>query len=366
MIKKKVLLLGKLPPPYMGPSIATEILLKSDLKNNFELIHLDTKINKQISSFGVWNLDKAFRNISIYIKMFGLLRKHNPDLVLIPISQTTMGFFKDSLFIGIAKLFGKKVILHLRGSNFKTWIDKSSSLNKWYVRFVLKKTQGVIVLGNNLKYLFAGYYAADKIFVVPNGGDYTIPARTKTEEIKILYLSNLLESKGVEDVFKAIELLHKKTSVKFSVDFIGAWQDEGIKNHCLTIQETNQLPIQIHASKGVTDKLQFLANADIFVFPPREPEGHPWSIVEAMASGLPVISTNQGAIIESVIHGRNGFIVEPKHPEQIAEKLQILIENGELRKNMGAASRNIYLTNFTEAKMVENLSNVFNTILTYR
>lgn len=363
MTKPKVLLLGKLPPPYMGPSIATEIILKSSLKNSFELIHLDTKINHEISSFGTWSFTKVFANIAIYFKMFSLLRKHKPALVLIPISQTTTGFFKDSLFILIAKLFGKKVLLQLRGSNFKTWISNSSSVNKSYVKYILKKTQGMIVLGNNLKYLFTDYYTQDNIFVVPNGGDYTVPERNKSDEVRILYLSNLLASKGVEDVFKAIEILHTDTKIKFSIDLVGEWYNETTKEKCLSIKEKNQLPIRIHKSKGVTEKFQYLADADIFVFPPREPEGHPWSIVEAMAAGLPVISTDQGAIIESVINNKNGFIIEPNHPEQIAEKLALLIEDIELRKKMGTASRELYLANFTEEKMVEKLTTVFNKII---
>src|SRR5246127_46617 len=221
MTKPKLLLLGKLPPPYMGPSIATEIILKSGLKEHFWITHLDTKINHKISSFGTWSFGKIFRNFSIYFKMVGLVRKVKPDIVLVPISQTTTGFFKDSLFILIARLFGKKVVLQLRGSNFKTWINSSSFLNKWYVKYILRKTQGIIVLGNNLKYLFKDYYTEDKIFVVPNGGDYTFPEKKGSEELKILYLSNLLASKGIEDVFKAIEIVSKKTDVKFSVDVIG-------------------------------------------------------------------------------------------------------------------------------------------------
>jgi len=363
MTKPKVLLLGKLPPPYMGPSIATEIILKSSLKEHFELIHLDTKINHEISAFGTWSFGKVFRNMSIYFKMISLARKTKPDIVLIPISQTTTGFFKDSIFILIAKFFGRKVALQLRGSNFKTWISNSSSLNKWYVKYILKKTQGIIVLGNNLKHLFEGYYLKDKIFVVPNGGDYTFPAKNESGEVKILYLSNLLASKGIEDVFRAIEILTKKVDIKFSVDAIGEWYNEDDKKRCLLIKENNNLPINIYLSKGLDEKFKYLANADIFVFPPREPEGHPWCIVEAMAVGLPVISTDMGAIIESVIDGENGFIVEPKHPEQIAEKLEFLIKNEALRKKMGAAGHNLYLANFTETKMVEKLTATFNNII---
>jgi glycosyltransferase involved in cell wall biosynthesis len=363
MTKPKVILLGKLPPPYMGPSIATEIILKSSLKDHFELIHLDTKINYEINAFGKWSFGKIFRNTSIYFKMISLARKTKPDIVLIPISQTTTGFFKDSLFILIAKFFGRKIVLQLRGSNFKIWISNSSSLNKWYVRYILKKTQGIIVLGHNLKYLFTDYYPNDKIFVVPNGGDYTFPERVETGELKILYLSNLLASKGIEDVFRAIEIVSKKVDVKFSVDVIGSWYNVEEEERCLSIKESNHLPINVHLSKGLNEKFQYLANADIFVFPPKEPEGHPWCIVEAMAVGLPIISTDMGAIVESVIDGENGFIIEPKHPEQIAEKLELLMKNETLRKKMGAAGRELYLTNFTEAKMVEKLTATFNNII---
>jgi glycosyltransferase involved in cell wall biosynthesis len=363
MTKPKVLLLGKLPPPYMGPSIATDIILKSSLNNYFELVHLDTKINNQISSFGKWSFSKIFRNISIYFKMISLVRKTKTAIILIPISQTTTGFFKDSLFILITKLFGRKVILQLRGSNFKTWVKNSSSINKRYVKYILKKTQGIIVLGNKLRYLFEEYYPDNKIFVVPNGADYTIPKKNKSDQIKILYLSNLLASKGIEDVFKAIELLNKRVDTKFSIDVIGEWYNEYDKKHCFSIKEDNSLPIHIHSSKGVAEKFQYLTDADIFLFPPREPEGHPWSIIEAMAAGLPIISTDMGAITESVIDGVNGFIIEPKHPEQIAEKLELLIKDTELRNKMGAASRSLYLANFTETKMVERLTTVFNEII---
>ena len=166
MTKPKILLLGKLPPPYMGPSIGTEILLKSCLKNKFELIHLNTKINNQINSFGRWSLGKVIRNISIYFKMISLVGKTKPDIVLIPISQTTTGFLKDSLFVLIARLFNRKIVLQLLGSNFKTWVSHSSPITKWYVKCILKQTKGVIVLGNKLKYLFQDYYSNDKIFVV--------------------------------------------------------------------------------------------------------------------------------------------------------------------------------------------------------
>lgn len=364
MKRKKVLILGKLPPPYMGPSIATEIILKSRLNENFELIHLDTKTNHTIASFGKWKISKIWNNMAIYFRMMRILSSQKPDLVLIPISQTTTGFVKDSFFILIARLYGRKILLQLRGSNFKKWIDGASGLTKSWVRMNLGKTKGIIVLGNKLRYLFEGYFNAGQIFVVPNGGDYTIPVRTENKELRILYLSNLLASKGVEDVCLALEMLGKETAVDFSADLVGAWHNESDKKRCLEILSRNKnLKVRIHAPKGREEKFQFLGNADIFVFPPREPEGHPWALVEAMAAGLPIISTDQGAITESVLDGQNGFIVAPANATGIAGKMKLLAENAELRKKMGNESRNLYLANFTEAKMVERFTTVFNTLL---
>jgi len=359
------MILGKLPPPYMGPSIATEILLNSDLKNAFDLIHLDTKINASVSSFGKWSFNKLFKNNAIYFEMIKKVKANKPDLILIPISQTTTGFIKDSIFILIGVFFKRKILIQLRGSDIKNWLSNSSSLTRHYFKKVVKKTEGVIVLGSNLKYLFADYFSDDKIYVIPNGGNYTIPKINKSdrEEIKILYFSNLFESKGVEDVFEAIHILNKQyLPRKFSIDFVGAFNNEVTKEKCTNLLINENLPIRIHQPTSGKDKFNFLSNADIFVFPPRDPEGHPWAIVEAMAASLPIVSTDRGAIRESVIHGKNGFIVESANPNMLAEKLKLLIENAELRIQMGQEGYRLYLENFTEEKMVEKYIGVFNKI----
>lgn len=365
MNKKKILILGKLPPPYMGPSIATEIILNSSLKNNFDLIHIDTKANDTLSTLGKWRFKKLFRNYSIYLKLFKTVKKEKPDLVWIPISQTTIGFFKDSVFIWISKILKKKTVLHLRGSNFKNWIDKEASyLTVWYVTSVLKKTQGIIVLGNNLRYLFKNIYPDQQIFVVPNGADYKIPiAEKKNEYVNILYLANLQSSKGIEDVIDSLVILKNKFNNKFYATIIGAWRKEETESYCKNMAELHELPLTFLPPTTGSDKFKNLAASDIFVFTPREPEGHPWVIVEAMAAGLPIIATDKGAIIESVIDGTNGFIVQHKRPDQIADKLNYLIENPSVRIAMGKESKQLYEQHFKEKNMVENLTRAFQFVL---
>lgn len=359
--KSTVCIFGKLPPPYMGPAIATKILLQSGLKNNFNLVHIDTKINEDLKSMGSWSLKKLYKNIGIYFKIVKSGLQVKPDLVLIPISQSTVGFIKDSFYILLSRLFCKKIILHLRGSEFKIWMDRSSFFTQVYVKFIFKLCAGVIVLGNNLRYLFDGFFPADKIFVAPNGGDYIIPNRTWSDSsiTQILYLGNLQSSKGIEDVIESIRLLPDEVKNKISVNVLGGWRNDQTKKHCLDKITANNLPITIHPPEKSDQKLQMMSNSDLFVFPPRAPEGHPWVIVEAMAAGLPIISTDRGAIVESVKHEENGFIVPLSDPQAIANHIQELINFPEKRQRMGQNSRKHYLTNFTEAAMVENLTRIF-------
>lgn len=363
--KPTILLLGKIPPPLIGPAIATQIILNSKLKNEFNLIHLDTRMNKDVTTMGRWSFSKMFRSVGIYVEFIRKIKQHQPDLILVSISQTTMGFFKDAPFIWLGKLMRKKVLIQLRGSNFKNWINSASGITKSLVKTTLKKCVGVIVLGNNLKHLFKNYFADEHIFVVPNGANYQLQTKN-TSALNVLYLANFLPSKSFDDVLKALVVLKQKGITNFNFQAAGAWDNETFKQQCLAIIKDNQLSnVELFPPQSGAAKMQLFANASIFVFCPKMPEGHPWVIVEAMANGLPIIATNQGAIIESVIDRKNGFIVPPENPEIIAEKLEVLINDTDLRTQFSNNAKQFYNTNFTEEKMVENLTKAFNDSLSF-
>ncbi|MDB4225163.1 glycosyltransferase family 4 protein [Flavobacteriaceae bacterium] len=360
--KKKVVIIGKLPPPYMGPAIATQIILNSELKDEFDLIHFNVTLNKTIETQGKKSFNKVFTSIKLYLKYNKCLNIHKPDMVLVPFAQETIGFYKDIPYLLLPRLKRIKVIGQLRGSNFKTWLQNSSYLTNKVVHFTLKKTNGIIVLGNNLRYLFTDIFKAEKIFVVPNGADFSFPSIKQVEScINILYFANMYESKGVE---KVVDAAIKLDNPKCIFTFAGGWRKDGkFKNNLLQKVKNSTSMINVIPPVSGNKKFSLFAKADIFVFPPIAPEGHPWVLVEAMAAGLPIISTDQGAIVESVIDGENGFIVDAGSSDQIVKKLQLLIDNEKLRLKMATRSKQLYTDKFTEKCMVENLSHVFNEIL---
>ena len=100
--------------------------------------------------------------------------------------------------------------------------------------------------------------------------------------------------------------------------------------------------------------------SDLLVMPTYYPaEGHPWVIVEALAAGLPVISTDQGAISESVIDGVNGYLVDKRDAGAVAAKIRLLSDDSAMLDQMSARSRALYIEQFTEARMVARLADAF-------
>ena len=88
-------------------------------------------------------------------------------------------------------------------------------------------------------------------------------------------------------------------------------------------------------------------------------DGLPTVVIEAMASGLPVIGTRTGAITEAVLDGKTGFIVPADDPEQLAEQMQRLLEDADLRIQFGAEGRRLAECKFDLRRKVELLSNLF-------
>ena len=362
----KVLILGKLPPPFIGPAIATQIILGSRLAREFRLCHVNTTTHGGHDMIGRWSAGKMLSNLRICGSLALALIREKPDLALIPISQATDGFAKDSIFIWLCRILRCPVLIQLRGSNLKNWLQQVSRPTRAYVGYVISKTEGAIVLGDKLRYLFADYLSDDRVFVVPNGCNFSPPSPIVDEDsrtVRILHLSNLMSSKGIEDLIVAVAMAHAKRRGPLELHVVGRWLDEPARARCSHIIRELSPPVKFHPPATDKTKWEHLVSADIFVFTPRLPEGHPWVIVEALAAGLPIIATDRGAITESVLDGVNGFIVEANNPEQIAERLQVLVSDHELRRKMGRASRQLYESKFTEGHMADGYAAVFNSVI---
>ena len=366
---KTIIFMAPTPPPYMGPSIATQIILNSRFVDEFNVIHIDTADRRPLNNLGKFDLTNIYLALKHYLLLFHRLLFSKADLVYIPICQATTGFLRDVPFIFMSKLFGKKVVLHLRGGHFREFYNSSNKVMKYVIEKTLKKSNRMIVLGSSLKILFDGLIPEEKLSVVPNGLNIALDkVRYKNPEkdhLMILFLSNLIETKGFKDVLYSIKKTAQfRNNVRYI--FAGAWRKDENKLECEDYLKREKIRDYVEFAGTVTgrQKVMLLQNADIFVFPTYYPmEGHPWVIVEAMAAGLPIITTDQGCIKESVIDGKNGFIIPKRDPDSIAEKIIHLIEHPEVKERMGHKSRQLYEANLTEEHFVQRMIDALNLTL---
>jgi len=355
----------------MGPSVATQVLLHSKFVREFNVVHIDTADRRSLKKIGKWDITNVGLALKQYGQLFWKLVSIRSDLVYIPISQTARGFLRDIPFVWLAKIYRKKAVLHLRGGYFREFYNSSHRLMKFIIRKTLKKIDRMIVLGQSLKPMFTGLIPEEKISVVPNGLDYGTgsdfgedrgqKADGPQREYSVLFLSNLAKSKGYEDVLRSLPIVVKRREhVRYI--FAGEWTNDEDSDGYEDFVRQNKLEARA-AVLGVQtgeNKKRLYREADLFVFPTYYPfEGHPWVIIEAMAAGLPIITTDQGCIRESVTDGDNGFIIPKRNPEAIAEKILYLLDHPEVRERMGRRSRELYEANFTEEHFVNGMIGVF-------
>ncbi len=102
--------------------------------------------------------------------------------------------------------------------------------------------------------------------------------------------------------------------------------------------------------------------ADIFVHPALH-EGHAMVLLEAMASGLPIIATEVSGNIETVKPGVNGLLVLPQSPDSLRSAILRVIEDPALRERMARNSVQIYHESFSEERQLRELTQVYNSLL---
>lgn len=126
-----------------------------------------------------------------------------------------------------------------------------------------------------------------------------------------------------------------------------------------------RLPVadRVHFLGNREDVGQLLRDSDIFVLSSWW-EGFPITILEAMRAGLPVVASDVGGCREAVVDGQTGFLFEPGDVEMLGQRLSQLTADQGLRRQMGLAGQERFITRFTADKMVEDTVKIYKDVLT--
>lgn len=360
-----LLIIGPTPPPYHGVAVAIQTLLQSDLVKRFRASHLDLADRRGIQHVNKPDLHDVMLFIRQWMKLVGMMIETCPAVSYLVLSQSTIGFLRDSLLIWPAYLRGSRVVIHLHGGNFRSWFLNRSWFMQIYVKAVLRRVARAIVLGESLKSQFDGLIDDKRVTVVPNGiawhGASSNQAVPRLQSrFHILHLSTLSHLKGALVLLQAIPLvICHRTNVEFI--FAGPWSHAEDKEWAENFIWRQQIERYVSFSGQVdaAEKRTLFDTSDIFVFPGVQQEGQPLVVIEAMAAGMPVIYTDRGCLRDTVPDGEAGLEVPINDHQKLADRILWLLDNPEAIKAIGARARKRYEALYTKERHIERMMEVF-------
>jgi len=303
--------------------------------------------------------------ISAIAEIRRVLKEEKPDVLFL--CSTTAGLL-GSIAGGLASRGEAKpprVIYRIGGWAFR---DPRPGWKNWLIFWAEKLTarfKDLIIVNSEYDWRIAvekKIASPEKIIKICNGLDIDslnfLPreeARQKLSRFRLNSLwigcvANFYKTKGLEYLIGALSRLSLLGRLSLVTIIIG----DGKQRPQLEAQiKKLGLKDKVILAGRMADAYRYLKAFDIFVLPSLK-EGFPWVILEAMAAELPIVATSVGALPEIIENGKEGFLVEQKNSQALAEKIKWLMEHTQEAKVMGIEAKAKLVKKFSLQDMIES------------
>lgn len=341
-----VLVIGPGPMQVGGVATFIQFLVHSEyLNRRFAIVHMETtRKRSDIAKAGRFSFRNVLYLLDQVLQLFNTLRKTRPQIVHVSVTGG-WSFWKVALFMLLGRAFRAKVIAHVHGGAFDLFFERSHPFIKWMIAKGLGWADMVVALSTWWKDFFLQQVAPSlNIAVIHNCPQEAFaycgdaPPRSAGKGNTILFVGSIGKRKGVFDILTAVPVVVSGfASARFV--FLGEEEFSGEKQQTIRICRERKLEKYVSFPGRVIggEKYQHYQQADIFILPSHA-ENLPFSILEAMSMGLPIVTTPVGGIPEIVEDGVNGYLIPPGNDAMLAEKILLLLESPRLREQMSIAN----------------------------
>jgi glycosyltransferase involved in cell wall biosynthesis len=372
----RVIVVGPARPPMGGIVRYAEDVMQSSLSSVHRLTlfqdNIPAGLRPNVRTVGrTWNIfgrDGFFPTLKVirfvFQKMWQLdraLAKEKVD-VLHVLSTAGYGFFRNTFHVLIARRRGVKTVFHLLGQ-IDDLYREGNKIIKAMVSMSLNRADLLVVQSPGL----AEYVQTmTKKQVVPiwNGVRLTelAPpdgyAHSDGAFVRVVTLGYLGFQKGTFDILSAMARMGSSMNA-FRFSFIGGGQVE--KFRAIAREKEIEGCVEFLGDISDADRVRHLHRSDVFLLPSHA-EGQPIALLEAMASGLPVISSKVGSIPE-VVGSENGFLVTPGDVSAIVDFLGRLGNDRPLREKMGRANVRAAQNKFNLERVMGEIDQVYRRVV---
>lgn len=360
----KILFIAPIPPPINGQSLAAGVFANS-LKINHRLNIIDTTKNDHKD--GITSFKRIVEVISILFKT--MKNKKGADIIYLHISESIAGNIKDLLTYCICYFNLSNMYIHLHGGSLEKLVFNKFKLLKIINKFFISKLGGVIILGESHSSMFEGMIYNKKLHIVPNFAedylfindlDFNEKFKTLTP-LKILFMSNLIEGKGYNELLDAYLALDNDEQEIVTVDFAGGFSNESDKSTFLEkIKHLNN--VKYHGIVNGNTKAELFNKSHIFCLPTSYNEGQPISILEAYASGCVVLTTLKGGIVDIFENKINGYAITDKSSSAIVKSIRMSLKEKDRLIKIAIHNKEIAQIKYKLKSHIDLLSQTINII----
>jgi len=281
------------------------------------------------------------------------------DVVLINTSLVVKSILRDTIFILLAKLFSKKIVVFFHGWNqtVATIIEKFCL---GLFKLCLFTPEALIVLSSEIndKLVDWGYKKSIYLLTAVLDDSFIFNCQEikyhNTEKLTVLFLTRIEVQKGIYEAIDAYGILKQKYP---GLNMIVAGDGREYANVVEYVESKALKDIRFVGYVRDELKKKTFLESDIYIFPTYS-EGMPISLIEAMACGLCIVTRPVGGIKDFFRDGEMGFITESKDPHILAELMERLIIDRAQRIKMGMFNSQYAKDHFAASKVVHKLENI--------
>lgn len=318
-----------------GISTLTSGIINSALRDRYEFIY----IASQAEELG--RLRKVFLAVSSLLRFALKCLFARPELCYIHIGSNA-SLYRESAFVLVSRLFRRPTVVHFHAGDLNDYYPMQSKIGKRFIRTALAMSHRIIAVSDESAGQLRRLNDSLPISVVPNVIDVSAFLAQQRQAkkagtsgpVRLLFVGAAGKLKGESDLVMALALL-KREGLNIKASFLGY----GTEHLAAYFEELGVSECIEHLGPvAMGERYAFYERADIFVLPTYA-EAMPISVIEAMASGLPIVTTNVGGIPEIIEDERDGCLVNCGDVTALAERISMLVANPDKRYEMGDHAR---------------------------
>lgn len=363
--KSDILLVGQTPPPFHGQAVVTAMLFDHTW-DGLKVERLRMAYSESIETVGRANLGKVWHLFSLILQTWRLAFAKRPKvLYYLPASANRTPVIRDIIYLSCVRWCFPKTVFHYHAGGLPQFLETIGMTGKMARRVYSNADLSIDVIETSPP--TGSYFESKANMAVRNGVSVTQVAIERRDQasFQALYVGVLNEGKGLRDIVETATILLGR-GYKFEFKIVGEWISNEFKSEMSELITSRELTNNFIFTGSLTgdEKWQTYADADVFFFPSHyEAETFGMVLVEAMAFGLPSVTTNWRGIPLVVEGGDCSILCDVKSPHQYADALEGLLLNKSKRDSMGHAARAHYEKNYTKDRFVTSMEAVFRSVL---